>query len=57
MPNYWKLDLMTSYKVTKDSMLQLNIYNLTDELYYAQYYGSRRSRVGSLGMLTYRYRW
>ena len=39
VPEYWKLDLMTSYRVTKDSLLQLNIYNVTDELYYAQYYG------------------
>ena len=56
VPNYWKLDLMTSYKVTKDSMLQLNIYNLTDELYYAQYYqGQAVPAAGRTAMLTYRY--
>ena len=56
VPNYWKLDLMTSYKVTKDSMLQLNIYNLTDELYYAQYYqGHAVPAAGRTAMLTYRY--
>jgi catecholate siderophore receptor len=47
---------MTSYKVTKDSMLQLNIYNLTDELYYAQYYqGHAVPAAGRTAMLTYRY--
>lgn len=56
VPNYWKLDLMTSYKVTRDSMLQLNIYNLTDELYYAQYYaGHAVPAAGRTAMLTYRY--
>ncbi len=56
VPNYWKLDLMTSYKVTKDSMLQLNIYNLTNELYYAQYYaGQAVPAAGRTAMLTYRY--
>lgn len=56
VPNYWKLDLMTSYKVTKDSLLQLNIYNVTDELYYAQYYGGHAvPAAGRTAMLTYRY--
>ncbi len=56
VPNYWKVDLMTSYRVTKDSMLQLNIYNLTDELYYSQYYaGHAVPAAGRTAMLTYRY--
>jgi catecholate siderophore receptor len=29
---------MTSYKLTKNATLQLNVYNLTDEMYFAQYY-------------------
>ncbi len=57
VPDYWKLDLMTSYKVTKDSLLQLNIYNVTDELYYAQYYGGHAVPApGRTAMLTYRVR-
>jgi catecholate siderophore receptor len=56
VPEYWKLDLMTSYKVTKDSLLQLNIYNVTDELYFAQYYqGHAVPAAGRTAMLTYRY--
>jgi catecholate siderophore receptor len=56
VPNYWKLDLMTSYKVTRDSLLQLNIYNVTDELYYSQYYGGHAvPAAGRTAMLTYRY--
>jgi len=57
VPDYWKLDLMTSYKVTKDSLLQLNIYNVTDELYYSQYYGGHAVPApGRTAMLTYRVR-
>jgi catecholate siderophore receptor len=56
VPNYWKLDMMTSYKVTRDSLLQLNIYNVTDELYYSQYYGGHAvPAAGRTAMLTYRY--
>ncbi|MGB5901779.1 MAG: TonB-dependent siderophore receptor [Xanthobacteraceae bacterium] len=57
VPDYWKLDLMASYKVTKDSLLQLNIYNVTDELYYSQYYGGHAVPApGRTAMLTYRVR-
>ncbi len=57
VPDYWKLDLMTSYKVTRDSLLQLNIYNVTDELYYSQYYGGHAVPApGRTAMLTYRVR-
>ncbi len=57
VPEYWKLDLMTSYKITKDSLLQLNIYNVTDELYYAQYYGGHAvPAAGRTAMLSYRIR-
>ena len=38
VPDYWRFDVMTSYKVDQDHTIQLNIYNLTDEKYYAQYY-------------------
>ena len=40
VPEYWKFDAMTSYKFTQYNMLQLNVYNLTNKLYYAQYFGN-----------------
>lgn len=56
VPEYWKFDLMASYKVTKESTLQLNIYNLTNEMYYAQYYGGHAVPApGRSATLTYRY--
>ncbi|MEH6952146.1 TonB-dependent siderophore receptor [Nitrobacter sp. NHB1] len=56
VPEYWKFDVMASYKVTKESTLQLNIYNLTDEHYYAQYYGGHAVPAsGRSAILTYRY--
>lgn len=39
VPSYWNFDAMASYQVSKNLQLQLNVYNLTNELYYAQYYG------------------
>jgi catecholate siderophore receptor len=38
VPAFWRFDAMTSYKLTKNATLQLNVYNLTDEMYFAQYY-------------------
>lgn len=56
VPEYWKFDLMASYRVTKESTLQLNIYNLTNEMYYAQYYGGHAVPApGRSATLTYRY--
>ena len=55
VPEYWKVDLMTSYKVTKNSTLQLNIYNITNELYFAQYYqGHAVPASGRWASLSYR---
>jgi catecholate siderophore receptor len=55
VPEYVKIDLMTSYKVAKNAMLQLNIYNLTDELYYSQYYqGHAVPASGRWAALSYR---
>jgi catecholate siderophore receptor len=39
VPSYWRFDAMASYKVHPKMTLQFNVYNLTDEFYYAQYYG------------------
>jgi catecholate siderophore receptor len=40
VPAFWKFDAMVSYKVTSNATLQLNIYNITDEFYYSQYFGA-----------------
>ena len=57
VPAYVKVDLMTSYKVTKNSTLQLNIYNLTDAKYFAQYYaGQAVPASGRWASLSYRVR-
>jgi catecholate siderophore receptor len=55
VPEYYKVDLMTSYKVAKNATLQLNIYNLTDEMYFAQYYqGHAVPASGRWASLSYR---
>lgn len=55
VPEYWKFDAMASYRVTRNSVLQLNLTNLTDELYYAQYYqGHAVPAAGRTATLTYR---
>jgi catecholate siderophore receptor len=57
VPDYWKVDLMTSYKVAKNATLQFNIYNLTDELYFAQYYqGHAVPASGRWASVSYRVR-
>ncbi|MEH2511128.1 catecholate siderophore receptor [Nitrobacteraceae bacterium AZCC 1564] len=57
VPDYWKFDAMVAYKVTPNSTLQLNVYNLTDKLYYAQYSGGNVVPAsGRWASLTYRYR-
>jgi catecholate siderophore receptor len=40
-PAYWKFDAMASYKVNNYASLQLNIYNITNELYYSEYYSGQ----------------
>ena len=40
---------MVSYKVDDKSTLQLNVYNLTDKLYYSQYFGATSSRRPAAG--------
>jgi catecholate siderophore receptor len=57
VPAYWRFDAMASYKVTPNSTLQLNIYNLTDEFYFAQYYqGHAVPASGRYASLSYRIR-
>jgi catecholate siderophore receptor len=57
VPSYWRFDAMASYKVTRNSTLQLNLYNLTDAFYFAQYYqGHAVPASGRSAILPYRVR-
>ncbi|CAM4521327.1 TonB-dependent siderophore receptor [Corallococcus exiguus] len=40
VPNFWRFDAFASYSIKKVD-LQLNVYNLTDKLYYDSYYGGQ----------------
>lgn len=58
VPDFWKFDAMVAYRIDGRSSLQLNIYNITDELYYAQYFGNNVVPAsGRWASLTYRIRW
>ena len=58
VPEFWKFDAMISYKVDEKSTVQFNVYNLTNELYYAQYFGANVVPAsGRWASLTYRARW
>ncbi|MEP9378694.1 TonB-dependent siderophore receptor [Aquabacter sp. CN5-332] len=39
VPSYWTFDAMASYQFNDHFQVQLNVYNLTDEYYIAQYFG------------------
>jgi catecholate siderophore receptor len=58
VPSYWRFDAMTSYKINDKMTLQLNVYNLTDEFYYAQYYGGHAvPAAGRYATLSLTTRW
>ena len=58
VPEFWKFDAMLSYKVDPKSTIQLNIYNITDVTYYAQYYaGHAVPGSGRYASLSYRVKW
>lgn len=40
LPDHWRFDLLAELKVTKNMDLQLNVINLTDEVYYDAFYRS-----------------
>ena len=49
---------MVSYKVDNKSTIQLNVYNITDEFYYWQYYqGHAVPASGRWASLSCRMRW
>ncbi|WP_342381856.1 TonB-dependent siderophore receptor [Myxococcus stipitatus] len=56
VPNFWRFDAFASYAFGK-ALVQLNVYNLTDTLYYDQYYaGHAVPAEGMSALLTARYR-
>ena len=58
VPEYWKFDAMASYKLDSKSTIQLNVYNLTDEFYFWQFYqGHAVPASRRWASLTYRTRW
>ncbi|HEY4141953.1 MAG TPA: TonB-dependent receptor [Pseudolabrys sp.] len=58
VPAYWKVDAMLSYRIQKNTALQLNVYNLTNALYYAQYYGGQAVPApGRWASLSLKTRW
>lgn len=52
--SYVRYDAMASYKLTKNVDLQLNVQNLTDELYYDKAYGNHYANqaAGRTALLT-----
>ncbi len=40
LPDHWRFDLLAELKITKNMDLQLNVLNLTDEVYYDAFYRS-----------------
>jgi catecholate siderophore receptor len=41
VPNFWRFDAFASYALWNKIDLQLNVNNISNELYYEQYYGSQ----------------
>ncbi|MDZ3993636.1 TonB-dependent siderophore receptor [Pseudomonas sp. Teo4] len=52
--SYWRYDAMASYKLTKNVDLQLNVQNLTDEVYYDKAYSAHYANqaAGRTALLT-----
>lgn len=47
LPDYTRIDLGASYLLTENTTLQLNIENLSDELYFPHAHGSHQASVGA----------
>lgn len=58
-PEYWRYDAMTSYQVTKNFTLQLNVYNIANTTNYESLAGAGWAvpGVGRYVSLTGRYQW
>lgn len=52
--SYWRYDAMASYKLTKNVDLQLNVQNLTNEVYYDKAYAAHYANqaAGRTALLT-----
>lgn len=46
VPSYWRFDAMASYRINKNMDVRLNVYNLTDKLYYDKAYSTHFVTVG-----------
>lgn len=46
-PGYVRYDAMASYILTKNTTLQLNLYNLTDKMYYSSAYSAHYASMGA----------
>lgn len=47
VPGYTRFDAMASYVIDKNMTLQLNIYNLTDKVYYSKAYTSHYANIAA----------
>ena len=57
VPSYWRFDAMTSYKITTNITAQLNIYNITNEYYFATVYNNWAVPERPLGRADRERRW
>ena len=47
IPDYWRFDAMASWALMPDLELQLNVQNITDEVYYTKAYAAHYAALGS----------
>ncbi len=45
LPSYWRFDAMAAYEITENVAVQLNVMNLTDELYYDSTHAGQHALV------------
>lgn len=58
VPAYWKFDNMASYKINDKNTVQLNVYNMFNAMYFAQYFGNNVvPGSGRWASLTWRTKW
>ncbi|QHS11073.1 TonB-dependent siderophore receptor [Sinimarinibacterium sp. NLF-5-8] len=47
IPDYWRFDAMAAYKVSTNYSVQVNLQNLTDEVYYTKAYSNHYASLGT----------
>ena len=61
LPSHWRFDALAEYKLTENISMQLNVLNLTDEVYYDAVYRSASPFVfiapGRAGYLTVNFKY